>query len=242
MSLSVFLSMRPGVWLLQAGGGNGRNVGWRQCWHSLSSFSTATAENGGRKALNEIGRTQPPTVDFFWFTENCEVLFRSPKHWDSCAVATVATQQPDQWAVISSHICSLMSRRFNLQLSARVKATCEELLARPAKLTGCQWQVRNGEQLRRNRIGTQKCVCVGQEMSIRTIHVILFTPPPLSAIPWGLAVYKLGERCDPQLLIVNRCVFNNCGETETETACKTNLCSRALTSAASLSYCTDTCF
>lgn len=103
-----------------------------------------------------------------------------------------------------------MSRRFNLQLSACVKATCEGLLARPAGLTGCQGQVRYGEQLKRNRIGKQKCVCMGQGMSVHTIHVMQichFVHPTPSRDPLGLAVYKLGERCDPQLLITNRCVF-----------------------------------
>lgn len=103
-----------------------------------------------------------------------------------------------------------MSRRFNLQLSVCVKGTCEEHLARPAGLTACQGQVRYGEQLRRNRIGKQNCVCVGQGMSVHTIHVIQIchsVHPAPSHDPLRLAVYKLGEHCDPQLLITNRCAF-----------------------------------
>lgn len=91
-----------------------------------------------------------------------------------------------------------------------VKATCEELLARSAELTGGQGQVRYGEQLRRNRIGKQKCVCFGKGVSVHTIHVIQichFVHPAPSHGPLVLAVYKLGEHCDPQPLITNRCVF-----------------------------------
>lgn len=119
MSHSVFLSTRTGVWLLQAGGGNGRNVKWRQCWHSLSSSqlqqlrmeAEKDRKNEGKKERvrkkerkkENPGATQPiitSSLALSWFSE----------HWDPCAVATVATQQPDQWTVISSHICSLMGQ------------------------------------------------------------------------------------------------------------------------------------
>lgn len=54
------------------------------------------------------------------------------------------------------------------------------------------------------------CVCVGQGVTVHTSHVIQichFVHSAPSCSPLGLAVYKLGECCDSQLLITNRCVL-----------------------------------
>lgn len=148
------------------------------------------------------------TLFYLWCWNVLKVFSWSLKHWNPCAVATVTTQQPDQWTVISSHICSLIadaSIYSCLSVSRlRVRSYWPGLLdlldVRDKWDMGNSWEGKDRKA---------EMYVWGHGVSVHTIRVIQichFVHPAPSCDPLGFAVYKLGECCDPQLLITNRCV------------------------------------